>query len=116
MKTITKLGLAVLLFLFTGLNVNAQVPSGTYMSFGSGSHHTITVTEETIKIEPCLKYESALSVANETYEFKKLDNTNNFGWKGYSDVILNYNKDTKEISFKEPVNMNNHRHFKFMHM
>lgn len=104
------------LFIFiAAINLNAQVTPGTYMSFGGGSNYNVTLTNETILIEPCQNFESQLTVTNNTYEFKKLDNTNKFGWKGYSDVILNVNKNSKEITFAEPLNMRETRSFKFMH-
>src|SRR5690606_31590718 len=107
--------LYALIIFIAGINLSAQVTPGTYMSFGSGSNYNVTVTGETILIEPCQNFESPLTVTNNTYEFKKLVNTDNFGWNGYSDVILNISKDSKVISFPEPVNMNEHRSFKFMH-
>lgn len=107
--------LYTLIIFIVAINLYAQVTPGTYISFGGGSHYNVTVTSETILIEPCQNFESPLTVANNTYEFKKLANTDKFGWKGYPDVILNVSKNFKEISFPEPVNMNEHRSFKFMH-
>lgn len=103
-------------FIFIGLiNLNAQVTKGTYIGFGGGSHYEVTSDDETILIEPCQNFESPLTVANNSYEFKKLSNTDKFGWKGYSDVIFNFDKANNTITFKEPMDMNVQRSYKWMH-
>ena len=97
------------------ISFHAQVKPGTYMSFGNGSNFHLSQTGESILIEPCQKFESQLTINNNTYQFKKLANTEKFGWEGGSDVILNVSDDQSAITFKYPINMREERSFKFMH-
>ncbi len=102
------------LFIALGSGLSAQVQSGTYLMFGSGAHASVSANNETIHIEPCKKYESPLTIENNTFEFKKLEGTDQFGWKGYSDVILQASQNNRRIDFKEPVNLNESRSYQWM--
>lgn len=104
----------VFLLTILGCTLYGQVSPGTYLGFGAGSHYTVSVSPETILIEPCKKYESPLSTANETYEFKKLAGTDQFGWKGYSEVILQASNKSRRIDFKDPINLKDSRSFQWM--
>ncbi len=92
---------------------------GSYIEFGGAFHSIQYLDDNTIKIEPCQKYESEISTQRETFEFKKMEN-GEFGWKADDgsipgDVIYKFDQEMNRISFPDPINMNNQKSFSLMH-
>ncbi len=99
---------------------NAQnLVEGSYIEFGGAFHSIQYLDENTIKIEPCQKFESEISTQRQTFEFKKMAN-GDFGWKASDgsvpgDVIYKFEKEINQINFPDPINMNNQKSFFLMH-
>ncbi len=84
-----------------------NITEGTYMSLFHVTHYTVSKKDNnTILIKPCQQFESQLSTNNETFEFKRLADTPQFGWNGGTQIILNIDSQSNILSFPNPINMN----------
>lgn len=61
----------VFVFGFLWISNAQNLVEGSYIEFGGAFHSIQFLDENTIKIEPCQKYESEITTQNETFEFKK---------------------------------------------
>ena len=109
----------VFVFGFLWISNAQNLVEGSYIEFGGAFHSIQFLDENTIKIEPCQKYESEITTQNETFEFKKMEN-GEFGWKAYDgsvpgDVIYKFDPKDNRINFPSPLNMNNQKSFSLMH-
>lgn len=95
--------------LFFGLSVHSfgqKLKPGTYMSLYATTHYTVYQKDAaTIRIEPCQKFGSQFETDKETYEFKKLANTEKFGWNGGTQIILEIDGAANILSFANPMDM-----------
>src|SRR5690606_12767884 len=98
-------------------SLSAQsIQEGTYMSLFSDTHYSLKMKNKaTILIEPCQRFESSLTIANNTFEFKELGSTKKYGWNGGDQIILDVDIKTNSISFANPFNMNQAIKLKLLH-
>jgi len=102
-----KIFLAIVSLLIISLPAFSQnFIEGTYMAKFLSTHYSLSKPDEnTVRIQPCQKFESQVSIDRETYIFKRLNGTDKFGWNGGSEVILDFDAKTGTLTFPNPINM-----------
>ncbi|MDN3722769.1 hypothetical protein QRD02_00115 [Aequorivita sp. SDUM287046] len=86
------------------------------MSLFTDTHYTLKKKDNAIiLIEPCQRFDSPLTMTNNTFEFKELGTTNKFGWNGGDQIIMDIDLQTNIVSFANPFNINHPIKLKLLH-
>ncbi len=68
-------------------------------------NYNVTVSDGKVLFEPCQQFQHQNSINNETFEFQKIEGSDQFGWNGSIQIPLTVDSQNNMLKFQNPYDM-----------